>query len=95
MIGLEMQRSTAKKDSTAQLELNAFERASSPTEVERGFACRLATSVWLAELDDDAARDALYAYAMARSRDPWAQACLRVALLTEYRLCRERLDLCS
>jgi hypothetical protein len=32
---------------------------------------------------------------MARFRDRPAQACLRVALETEYRLCRERLDLCS
>lgn len=95
MIGLVMQRRTAKSSSVARLELAAFERAIAPTATERGFACRLATSVWLAELDDDAAMDAIYAYVMARCRDPWAQACLRAALLSEYRLCRERLDLCS
>jgi hypothetical protein len=37
----------------------------------------------------------LSAYVKARYRNRRARACLRVALENEYRLCRERLDLCS
>lgn len=95
MIELEMQNTSAKRVFPTTLEPDRFERYAAPSEVERGFACQLATSVWLLQLGDEAAKEALSAYVMARFRDRPAQACLRVALETEYRLCRERLDLCS
>jgi len=95
MIRLEMRNTTIHSIATKRLEHDRFERSGTPSEAERRFACQLAASVWLAQLGDEAARAALAAYVMARCHNRWAQACLRVALLTEYRLCRERLELCS
>lgn len=66
-----------------------------PSEVEREFARQLATSVWMLQLGDGEAREALSAYVLARFHERPAQARLRTALESEYRLCRERLDLCS
>ena len=95
MIRLEMQNATLKRVPPTRLEIDRFERSGAPSAVEKAFACQLATSVWMRQLGDDGAKEALSAYVMARFRDRPAQACLRVALETEYRLCRERLDLCS
>lgn len=95
MIGLEMQNTKALEFPAAQLTHDRFERSSAPSDVEWRFACQLATSVWLRQLGDEEAREALAAYAMARYRNRRAQARLRVTLESEYRLCRERLDLCS
>lgn len=95
MIGLEMQDTKAKRVAATRLELDRFERSGPPSDVERGFACQLATSVWLLQLGDEEARKALSAYVRARYRNRRAQACLRAVLESEYRLCRERLDLCS
>jgi len=95
MIDLEMQDTKAKNVVAMPFELGRFERAGAPSDVERAFACQLATSVWLLQLGDEGAREALSAYVMARCRNRLAQAGLRVELETEYRLCRERLDLCS
>ena len=86
---------TANSPAATILELDPFERTGAPSDVERAFACQLATSVWLRQLGEEAALEVLSAYSMARFRDRPAQACLRVALESEYRLCRERLDLCS
>lgn len=95
MIGLEMQDTKAKRVAATRLELNRFERPGTQGDVERGFACQLATSVWLLQLGDEEARKALSAYVKARYRNRWAQACLYVALEREYHLCRERLELCN
>lgn len=95
MIGLEMQNMKAQRAPATRLAHDRFERSSAPSDVERGFACQLATSVWLLQLNDEEARKALAAYVMARYRNRRAQARLRVTLESEYRLCRERLDLCS
>lgn len=95
MIRLEMQNVNLKRAPLKRLEIDRFERSGAPSAVERAFACQLATSVWMRQLGDDEANAALSAYVMARFRDRPTQACLRVALETEYRLCRERLDLCS
>lgn len=90
-----MRITNANSPAATVLELDPFEHTGAPSDVERAFACQLATSVWLQQLGNDAALEALSAYSMARFRDRAAQACLRVALESEYRLCRERLDLCS
>jgi hypothetical protein len=95
MIRLEMQDTKAKKVTATPFELDRFDRADAPSDVERAFACQLATSVWLLQLGDEAARVALSAYVRARYRNRSEQACLRVTLESEYLLCRERLDLCS
>ena len=95
MIGLEMQCSRAKRVATPPLELEPLEPAGTPSDVELAFACQLAVSVWLLQLGDDAAREALSAYVLARSCSRLEQAHLRVALETEFHRCRERLDLCS
>jgi hypothetical protein len=95
MIGLEMQNTKEQRVAAMRLELGRFESSGTPSDVERAFACQLATSVWLLQLGDEHARQALVAYVKARYRSRRAQACLRVALESEYRLCRERLDLCS
>ena len=95
MIGLEMQDTKAKNLAGTPVELDRFERGGTPSDIERAFACQLATSVWLLQLGDEEAREALSAYVKARYSNRLAQACLRVALESEYRLCRERLDLCS
>lgn len=95
MIGLEMQTANANAIPPTRLETDRFERSRTPSAVERAFACQLATSVWLRQLGDEQAREALSAYVLARFRDRPSQDRLRSALETEYGLCRERLDLCS
>ena len=95
MLDLEMASTKAKKCPAVRLEFDRSECALLPSDVERGFACQLATSVWLAQLDHEEAQEALLAYVMARYRSRQAQARLRIALESEYHLCRERLDLCS
>jgi hypothetical protein len=95
MIGLEMQNAENKRTHAMSAEVARFERVGSPSEVERAFACQLATSVWLSQLGDGDARKALCDYVKARYRNRRAQAALRVALVREYRFCRERLDLCN
>ena len=95
MIGLEMQGTKEKSVAAMRLELDRFEYSGTPSDVERAFACQLATSVWLLQLGDADARKALFDYVQARHGNRRAQARLRVALESEYRLCRERLDLCS
>ncbi len=95
MIGLEMQDTKEKRIAAIRLERDRVECSAAPTDVERAFACQLATSVWLLQLGDEAASKALSDYVKARHRNRRAQARLRVALESEYRLCRERLDLCS
>ena len=94
MIRLEMQDTQEKRVAAMRLELGGF-GSGTPSDVERAFACQLATSVWLLQLGDADARQALIAYVKARYRNRQAQAYLHVALESEYRLCRERLDLCS
>jgi len=95
MMGLEMTTTRAKLGAAGAFELDWRQRADAPTAVDRAFACQLATSVWLRQLDDAAAGEVLSAYAMARCRGRYEQGFLRAALEDEYRLCRERLDLCS
>lgn len=95
MIGLEMQNTKAQAFPATQLTHDRFERSSAPSDVERRFACQLATSVWLRQLGDEGAREALSAYVKARGHNRRTRACLCAALEAEYRLCRERLDLCS
>jgi hypothetical protein len=65
------------------------------TQIEAHFAQQIAMAVWLSKLTDEAARDTLGLYALAGRRGKPARACLRDALVAEYRHCRERLDLCS
>jgi hypothetical protein len=86
---------TANSPVATLLELDPLERTGAPSDVERAFACQLATSVWPRQLGEEAALEVLSAYSMARFRGRPARACLRIALESEYRLCRERLDLCS
>jgi hypothetical protein len=95
MIGLEMQNTKAQAFPATQPTHDRFERSSAPSDVERRFACQLATSVWLRQLGDEDARQALSAYVKARGHNRRTQVCLSAALEDEYRLCRERLDLCS
>jgi hypothetical protein len=95
MIGLEMRYSKAKRAAMTPFGLDPLEPAGTPSDVELAFACQLATSVWLRQLGDAAASEAISAYVMARCRSRLAQARLRVTLESEFRLCRERLDLCS
>ena len=90
-----MQNRTEKRVATGRLARAASESPDVPSEVERAFACQLATSVWLRQLADEDANTALSDYVRARCRDRQARAQLRVVLEGEYRLCRERLDLCS
>lgn len=65
------------------------------TRVESNFVGQIAAAVWLRRLSDEAAREALVSYAMARHRGKRVHARLWVALEHEYRRCRERQDLCS
>lgn len=95
MIGLDMQDTKDKKVATIRLELDRFQCSGTPNDIERALVCQLATSVWQRQLGDEDARTALFAYVKAWYRNRGTQACLRVALESEYRLCRERLDLCS
>jgi hypothetical protein len=65
------------------------------TKTESNFAEQIATAVWLRRLTDEAAREALGAYALAcHGRKP-AHARLLAALAKEYHRCRERQDLCG
>lgn len=65
------------------------------TRVESAFVAQIAVSVWLCRLTDEAAREALVSYAMARQRSKRVHNGLCAALEREYRHCRERQDLCS
>ena len=65
------------------------------TRVESDFVGQIAAAVWLCKLTDEAAREALVSYAMARHRGKRVHARLSAALEREYRRCRERQDLCS
>jgi hypothetical protein len=65
------------------------------TKVESAFVGQIAAAVWLRRLTDEAAREALVSYAMARHRGKRVHARLWAALEREYRHCRERQDLCS
>jgi hypothetical protein len=90
-----MQHGNANKFASQLAELNRAGVAGMPSNVERAFACQLATSVWLRQLGEADAGEAVSAYVRARFRSRMAQGCLRAALEHEYRLCRERLELCS
>jgi hypothetical protein len=65
------------------------------TRVESDFVGQIAVAVWLCRLTDEAAREVLVSYAMARHRGKRVHAGLCAALEREYRHCRERQDLCS
>lgn len=65
------------------------------TEVAAEFAGQIATAVWLRRLTDEAAKEALGAYALACWRLRPARDRLDAALLREYRRRRERQDACS
>jgi hypothetical protein len=65
-------------------------------EVDTNFAAQIATAVWIGNLSDDAAREALLSYAIACQLCDRAHLIrFREALLAEYRHCRERQDLVS
>ena len=95
MIEIEMQNTKILEIPATRLTNDRLERSGTPSEFERRFACQLATSVWLSQLGDEEAGQAIAAYVMARHRNRRARARLRATLESEYRLCRERLDLCS
>jgi hypothetical protein len=60
------------------------------------FVGQIAVSVWIGRLSDDAAREALDAYAAAcRQAELPPRTALREALFTEYRHRREGQELCS
>jgi hypothetical protein len=90
-----MQYGKVNRFASQLAECNRVGEPGALTDVERAFACQLATSVWLRQLGDADAAEAVSAYVRARCRGRMAQGCLRAALEHEYRLCRERLDLCS
>jgi hypothetical protein len=95
MLVLEMRNTDNKQVVAIWREPYGFVRSAEPSQIERSFACQLATSAWLLQLRDEDARKALSDYVTARFRDRLSRSCLRVSLEREYRLCRERLDLCS
>jgi hypothetical protein len=95
MIRLEMKNTKAKSIVETRLRVRRSEGSVRPSDVERRFACQLATSVWLKQLRDNEAGMALSAYVSARYRSCRERADLRAALESEYTLCRERLDLCN
>ena len=70
-------------------------RAGGLTRLDADFTVQIATAVWLSRLSEEAALEALNSYAIASERGKRAQVRLRVALLREYRRCRERQDICS
>lgn len=64
--------------------------------VETDFAAQIATAVWLGNLTDTAAREALYSYAAAYHPGRRATSTrLRAALVSEYLHRRELQDACS
>lgn len=64
--------------------------------VSAEFAGQIATAVWLTNLTDAAAREALWSYAMAcYCGARWRSMGLWRALLAEYRRRREGQDACS
>jgi hypothetical protein len=75
--------------------LPGADRTGRLTQVEADFALQIATIVWLGRLTEEAALDAIGAYALAGRRGKPAQALLWAALVAEYLHCRERQDLCS
>ena len=80
---------------SAGYEVEVTSEASRLTRVESNFVGQIAAAVWLHRLTDEAAREALVSYAMARHRARRPHARLWAALEHEYRRCRERQDLCS
>ncbi len=80
---------------SARYETEATSEACRLTRVESDFVGQIAAAVWLYRLTDEAAREALVSYAMARHRGRRVHARLRAALEHEYRHCRERQELCS
>lgn len=65
-------------------------------EIDANFAAQIATAVWIGNLSDAAAREALLSYAIAcQLADRTHLIRLREALIAEYRRCRERQDLVS
>lgn len=70
--------------------------ASELSPFESTFAGQIATAVWLGNLTEQAALEALTSYAIAcHLRERANSLRLRAALLTEYRRTRERQDLVS
>ena len=66
------------------------------SNVTTDFVGRIAVAVWLGKLSDDAAREALRAFAAACQRaEPAAGDAVHDALLAEYRHRRDGQDLCS
>lgn len=64
--------------------------------VPREFAGQLATAVWLGELTCEAAREALWSYAMAcHGGARPASTRMLEALMSEYRFRREWQDVCD
>jgi hypothetical protein len=60
------------------------------------FVDRISGAVWIGKITDEAAQQALEAFAVAYQRSGWAQSGnMRDVILAEYRYCRERQDLCS
>lgn len=60
------------------------------------FVGRISGAVWVGRLSDEAAQQALEAFAAAFQRSGWAQTGnVRQSILTEYRLRREQQDLFS
>ena len=90
-----MQNTKAKSIAGTRLRIRQSENCAALSEVERRFACQLATSVWLKQLGDNEAGMALSAYVSARYRNRRERGSLHVVLEREYKLCRERLDLCN
>lgn len=65
-------------------------------EMTSDFVGRISGAVWIGKLTDEAARQALEAFAVAFQRSGWAQSgSVREAILAEYSYRRERQDLCS
>lgn len=59
------------------------------------FAGQVAVAVWLDKMSEEAAREALRCYAMARyAKSPGEAKRLLAALMGEYRRRREQQDLC-
>ena len=80
-------RNDATADGSDEIELNRLEAA---------FAGQLATAVWIGQLTDTGAREAILSYAIASHftvRTPVMR--LNSALLAEYRHWRERQELVS
>jgi hypothetical protein len=63
--------------------------------ISADFAGRIATAVWFGKLSEEAAREALWSYAMASHGGMRRDAMTMLeALLAEYRRRREQQDIC-